>query len=207
MDGTEPDLDVPSVYGIANALPRCELSNNIVAVLQSIYRASPSTRRYGFILNRHCCLTELGLMASKDSAYFVSLYFRSLLMHVLCAAEVEQEKCLRLTLTRLTGKKPRSLAPGSSEDSKQKKVIKDLSREGNVEKDEKADVIKIEDAGLPEREAPLTRKRKVETSFQSKKKAVEAVDNYTYYGPPPLQRTLSVTVVEEVVLEDFPRVP
>ncbi|KAL2497999.1 Plus3 domain-containing protein [Abeliophyllum distichum] len=33
-DDPEPDLDVPSVYGIANALPRCELSREIVEVLR-----------------------------------------------------------------------------------------------------------------------------------------------------------------------------
>ncbi|KAL2513348.1 Uncharacterized protein Adt_18948 [Abeliophyllum distichum] len=38
-DDLEPDLDVPSVYRIANALPRCELSREIVDVLRSIYQA------------------------------------------------------------------------------------------------------------------------------------------------------------------------
>ncbi|KAL2467184.1 Uncharacterized protein Adt_43035 [Abeliophyllum distichum] len=61
-DDLEPDLDVPSVYGIASALPRCELSREVVDVLRSIYQAPPVTRRYEFILNRHRCLIKLGLM-------------------------------------------------------------------------------------------------------------------------------------------------
>ncbi|KAL2481580.1 putative abhydrolase domain-containing protein [Abeliophyllum distichum] len=61
-DDLKPDLDVPSVYSIANALPCCELSREIVDVLRSIYQAPPTTRRYKFILNSHRCLIELGLM-------------------------------------------------------------------------------------------------------------------------------------------------
>ncbi|KAL2526842.1 hypothetical protein Adt_11896 [Abeliophyllum distichum] len=73
--------------------------------------ASSLNRRYGFSLNRHRCLTELGLMASK--------------------AEMDQGKHPRPTMARLATKKPRVLAPGSSEDSKHKKVIENLSRERN----------------------------------------------------------------------------
>ncbi|KAL2526401.1 Plus3 domain-containing protein [Abeliophyllum distichum] len=53
FDDPEPDLDVPSVYGIANSLPRCELSRYIVDVLPSIYQADQKIRSYGLILNRH----------------------------------------------------------------------------------------------------------------------------------------------------------
>ncbi|KAL2518802.1 hypothetical protein Adt_15049 [Abeliophyllum distichum] len=66
VDDPEPDLDVPYVYGIANALPRCELSSNVVEVIWSIYQSSPLNRRYMYLLNRHRCLTELGLMTSKE---------------------------------------------------------------------------------------------------------------------------------------------
>ncbi|KAL2456677.1 Uncharacterized protein Adt_46674 [Abeliophyllum distichum] len=65
FDDPEPDLDAPSVYGTASPLPCCELSQDVVDVLKSIYQADQKTRSYGFILNRHRCLVELGLMASK----------------------------------------------------------------------------------------------------------------------------------------------
>ncbi|KAL2456881.1 Plus3 domain-containing protein [Abeliophyllum distichum] len=67
FDDPEPDLDVPSVYGIASPLPRCELSQGAVDVLRSIYQADQKSRSYGLILNRHRCLVELGLMASKEA--------------------------------------------------------------------------------------------------------------------------------------------
>ncbi|KAL2504323.1 putative abhydrolase domain-containing protein [Abeliophyllum distichum] len=72
FDDLEPDLDVPSVYGIASPLPWCELSQGAVDVLKSIYQADQKSRSYGLILNRHRCLVELGLMASKGSAEDVS---------------------------------------------------------------------------------------------------------------------------------------
>ncbi|KAL2466104.1 hypothetical protein Adt_41955 [Abeliophyllum distichum] len=65
VDDPEPDLDVPSFYGIANTLPRCELSRDVVDIVRSIYQAAPLTQSYGLILNRHHCLVELSLMASK----------------------------------------------------------------------------------------------------------------------------------------------
>ncbi|KAL2497684.1 Uncharacterized protein Adt_23234 [Abeliophyllum distichum] len=65
FDDPEPELDAPSVYGIASPLPRCELLGDVVDVLKSIYQADQKTRSYGLILNRHRCLVELGLMASK----------------------------------------------------------------------------------------------------------------------------------------------
>ncbi|KAL2499543.1 Uncharacterized protein Adt_25093 [Abeliophyllum distichum] len=68
FDDPEPDLDIPSVYRIANSLPRCELSRDIVDVLRSIYQVDQKTRSYGLILNRHRCLVELSLMASKDTS-------------------------------------------------------------------------------------------------------------------------------------------
>ncbi|KAL2523819.1 Uncharacterized protein Adt_08873 [Abeliophyllum distichum] len=67
VDDPEPDLDVPSVYGIASSLPRCELSRESVDVLRSIYQADTKSRSYGFLLNRQRCLVELGLVASKGS--------------------------------------------------------------------------------------------------------------------------------------------
>ncbi|KAL2485726.1 putative abhydrolase domain-containing protein [Abeliophyllum distichum] len=44
FDDSEPDLDVPSVYGIVNSLPRCELSRDIVDIVWSIYQADPELR-------------------------------------------------------------------------------------------------------------------------------------------------------------------
>ncbi|KAL2510548.1 Uncharacterized protein Adt_16148 [Abeliophyllum distichum] len=88
FDDPEPDLDVPSVYGIANSLPRCELSRDIVDVLRSIYQADQKSRSYELILNRHRCLVELGLMASK--------------------AEMDQGRRHRPTLARLTKQRPKT---------------------------------------------------------------------------------------------------
>ncbi|KAL2466876.1 Uncharacterized protein Adt_21541 [Abeliophyllum distichum] len=65
VDDPEPDLDVPSVYGIASSLPRCELSSGSIDVLRSIYQADTQSRSYNFILNRQRCLVELGLIASQ----------------------------------------------------------------------------------------------------------------------------------------------
>ncbi|KAL2510899.1 hypothetical protein Adt_16499 [Abeliophyllum distichum] len=47
---------------------------------------------------------------------------------------------------------------------------------------------------------------KVGTFSQTKNKAVEVVDNYIVCSQPPLQRTLSVTAVGEVVLDLLPKV-
>ncbi|KAL2453098.1 Uncharacterized protein Adt_49401 [Abeliophyllum distichum] len=97
FDDPEPDLDAPSVYGIASPLPRCELPGDVVDVLKSIYQADQKTRSYGFILNRHRCLVELGLMASK--------------------AEMDQGRRPRPTLAKLTKQRPKTLVPGSAEDA------------------------------------------------------------------------------------------
>ncbi|KAL2465696.1 hypothetical protein Adt_41547 [Abeliophyllum distichum] len=122
-------------------------------------------------------------------------------------AEFEQGNHPRLTMARLASKKPRVLASGSFEDSKQKKVIEDLSRERNREEAEKIDVIKIDKgAEAAEGEVRLTRKRKVGASSQIKRKTAEVVDNYTVCSPLPLQRTLSVIAAGEVVLDIPPKV-
>ncbi|KAL2541393.1 Uncharacterized protein Adt_02371 [Abeliophyllum distichum] len=92
FEDPEPDLDVSSVYGIANSLLCCELSRDIVDVLRSIYQADPKTRSYRLIMNRHRCLVELGLMASKG-------------------------KRPRPTLARLTKQRPKVLVQGSAEDT------------------------------------------------------------------------------------------
>ncbi|KAL2472212.1 hypothetical protein Adt_40348 [Abeliophyllum distichum] len=137
-DDPEPDLDAPSVYGIASPLPRCELPGEVVDVLKSIYQADQKTRSYGFILNRHRCLVELGLMASK--------------------AEMDQGRRPRPTLAKLTKQRPKTLVPGSAEDASQRKVVEGLSRAGNKEVPGASNVIEVDDA--PEVEVPLTRKRK-----------------------------------------------
>ncbi|KAL2517015.1 putative abhydrolase domain-containing protein [Abeliophyllum distichum] len=164
FEDSEPDLDVPSVYRIANSLPRCELSRDIVDVLRSIYQADPKTRSYGLILNRQRCLVELGLMASK--------------------AEMDQGKRPRPMLARLTKQRPKVLVPGSAEDTSQRKVIEDLTMERNREAVGASTVIEVDDAS--EEEVPLSRKRKaraseIETS-QARRNTVEVVDNYTAPG-------------------------
>ncbi|KAL2512123.1 Plus3 domain-containing protein [Abeliophyllum distichum] len=72
VDDPEPDLDVPSVYGIASSLPRCELSSGSIDVLRSIYQADTQSRSYNFILNRQRCLVELGLIASQGGLLFTA---------------------------------------------------------------------------------------------------------------------------------------
>ncbi|KAL2457868.1 Uncharacterized protein Adt_46192 [Abeliophyllum distichum] len=126
FDDPEPDLDVPNVYGIADSLPYCELSRDIVDVLRSIYQTDQKTRSYGMILNRHRCLVELGLMASK--------------------AEMDQGRRPRPTLACLTKQRPKILVLGSAEDTSQRKAIEDLSREGNKEAVEASKVIEVDDA-------------------------------------------------------------
>ncbi|KAL2474364.1 hypothetical protein Adt_35100 [Abeliophyllum distichum] len=114
----------PCVYGIANSLSRCELSGDIVDVLRSIYQADPKTQSYGLILNRHRCLVGLDLMTSK--------------------VEMEQGRRPRPTLARLTKQRPKVLVLGSAEDTSQRKVIEDLSMEGNKEAVEASKVIEVD---------------------------------------------------------------
>ncbi|KAL2532567.1 Uncharacterized protein Adt_05918 [Abeliophyllum distichum] len=169
-----------------DALPHYKLSSDVVEVLQSIYQSPSLNRQYGFLLNRHRCLIELGLMASK--------------------AEFEQGKRTRPTMARLASKKPRLLVPGSSEDKKQKKVIEDLSREENKSEALRVNVVEInEDEDGPGGEVPLVRKRKAGSSSQDKKTVED--DDLTAYNLPPLQQTLSVTATGEVVLDAPPKVP
>ncbi|KAL2525999.1 Uncharacterized protein Adt_11053 [Abeliophyllum distichum] len=182
-DDPEPDLNVPSVYGIASPLPRCELSRENTDVLRSIYEADSKSRSYNFILNRQRCLVELGLVASK--------------------AEMDQGRRPRPTLAKLAKQRPRTLVPGSAEDSSQRKVIEDLSRAGNKEAAEASKVIEVDDA--PEAEVPLSRKRKVKSSgvrpSQATTDVVEIASQPTTCSVTPLQRTLAVNTSGEVVLE------
>ncbi|KAL2476406.1 Uncharacterized protein Adt_37142 [Abeliophyllum distichum] len=180
FDDPEPDLDVPSVYGIASPLPRCELSQGAVDVLRSIYQADQKSRSYGLILNRHRCLVELGLMASK--------------------AEMDQGKRPRPTLARLSKQRPKTLAPGSVEDVSQRKAVEELSKAANKEAPGASNVIEVED--ITEVEVPLSRKRKarpIETGTSQPRGSTVDVD--TVLGVPPLQRTLAVNPSGEVVLE------
>ncbi|KAL2531790.1 Uncharacterized protein Adt_05141 [Abeliophyllum distichum] len=180
VDDPEPDLDVPSVYGIASSLPRCELSSESIEVLRSIYQADTKSRSYSFILNRQRCLVELGLIPSQ--------------------AEMDQGRRPRPTLAKLAKQRPRTLVPGSAEDSSQRRVIEDLSRAGNKEAPK---VIEVDDT--PETEVPLSRKRKARPSgpgaTQAAVIAVESVDPPTTASVPALQRTLAVNTAGEVVLE------
>ncbi|KAL2512266.1 putative abhydrolase domain-containing protein [Abeliophyllum distichum] len=186
-DDPEPDLNVPSVYGIASVyviaspLPRCELSRENIDVLRSIYEADSKSRSYSFILNRQRCLVELGLVASK--------------------AEMDQGRRPRPTLAKLAKQRPRTLVPGSVEDTSQRKAIEDLSRVGNKDVAGVSNVIEVDDA--PEVEVPLSRKRKAksaETGASQVRGGAVDVDN-TVCGAPPLQRTLAVNQSGEVVLE------
>ncbi|KAL2454775.1 Uncharacterized protein Adt_47721 [Abeliophyllum distichum] len=162
-DDPEPDLDAPSVYGIASPLPRCELPGEVVDVLKSIYQADQKTRSYGFILNRHRCLVELGLMASK--------------------AEMDQGRRPRPTLAKLTKQRPKTLVPGSAEDASQRKVIEGLSRAGNKEVPGASNVIEVDDA--PEVEMPLTRKRKTNAGASTGTSAADIAGPYTAGSVPP----------------------
>ncbi|KAL2475446.1 Uncharacterized protein Adt_36182 [Abeliophyllum distichum] len=179
FDDPEPDLDAPSVYGIASPLPRCELPGDVVDVLKSIYQADQKTRSYGFLLNRHRCLVELGLMASK--------------------AEMDQGRRPRPTLAKLTKQRPKILVPGSAEDASQRKVVEGLSRTGNKEVPGASNVIEVDDA--PEVEVPLTRKRKANAGAGTGPSAADIAGPYTAGSVPPLQRTLAVNTSGEVVLE------
>ncbi|KAL2453477.1 Uncharacterized protein Adt_49020 [Abeliophyllum distichum] len=164
FEDPEPDLDVPSVYGIASPLPRCELSQGAVDVLRSVYQADQKSRSYGLILNRHRCLVELGLMASK--------------------AEMDQGKRPRPTLARLSKQRPKTLAPGSVEDVSQRKAVEELSKAGNKEAPGASHVIEVED--IPEVEVPLSRKRKarpIETGTSQPRGST--VDADTVLGVPP----------------------
>ncbi|KAL2474905.1 Protein kinase domain-containing protein [Abeliophyllum distichum] len=118
-------------------LPHCELSQDVVDVLRSIYQANQKTRSYGFILNRHRCLVELELTASKG-------------------------RHPRPTLAKLTKQRPKTLVPGSAEDTSQRKAVEDLSRAGNKKVAGASKVIEMGDA--PEVEVPLSRKRKAKAS-------------------------------------------
>ncbi|KAL2497396.1 putative abhydrolase domain-containing protein [Abeliophyllum distichum] len=172
VDDPEPDLDVPSVYGIASSLPRRELSRESTEVLRSIYQADSKSQSYSFILNRQRCL----------------------LKWIKADAPVP-------TLAKLAKQKPRTLVPGSAEDSSQRKAIEDLSRAGNKDVAGASNVIEVDDA--PEVEVPLSRKRKAksaETGVSQARGGAIDVDN-TVGGVPPLQRTLAVNKSGEVVLE------
>ncbi|KAL2466722.1 hypothetical protein Adt_42573 [Abeliophyllum distichum] len=76
----------------AHALPRCQLSSNDIEVLRLIYHAPLSSQRYGFLLNRQRCLTELGLMTSRGSAlqpYYFHCAFDPYLFFLPLAAEMD----------------------------------------------------------------------------------------------------------------------
>ncbi|KAL2503552.1 Uncharacterized protein Adt_19173 [Abeliophyllum distichum] len=125
------------------------------------------------------------------------------LTRLLHAADMDQGRRPRPTLAALTKQRPRMLVPGSAEDSSQRKVIEDLSRAGNRGAAESPKVIEVDDA--PETEVPLSRKRKARSSGSGTSQAaatvVEVADLPTTTSVPPLQRTLTVNVEGEVVLE------
>ncbi|KAL2526400.1 putative abhydrolase domain-containing protein [Abeliophyllum distichum] len=119
------------------------------------------------------------------------------------AAELDQGRHPQPTLAHLTKQRQKVFAPGSAEDTFQRKVIEDLSREGNREVVDALKVIEVDDA--VEGEVPLSRKRKLTASgagaSQAMASAVEIVDNYATCKAFPLQRTLAVNTSGETVLE------
>ncbi|KAL2526393.1 Uncharacterized protein Adt_11447 [Abeliophyllum distichum] len=119
-------------------------------------------------------------------------------------AELDQGRCPWPMLAHLTKQRPKVLASGFVEDTSQRKVIEDLSQEGNMEAVDTSKVIEVDDA--VEGEVPLLRKRKVRASgvgaSQVMASAVEIVDNYATCRASPLQRTLAVNTSGEIVLED-----
>ncbi|KAL2461053.1 Uncharacterized protein Adt_44473 [Abeliophyllum distichum] len=103
----------------------------------------------------------------------------------------------RAQLDGLQRKASSANACSLDEDISQRKVIEDLSKEGNKEAVEASKVIDVDDT--PEGEVPLSRKRKARASrigtSQARRSAVQVVDNYTVCSTPPLQRTLAVNTL------------
>ncbi|KAL2471585.1 hypothetical protein Adt_39721 [Abeliophyllum distichum] len=163
FDDPEPDLEVPSVYGITSGPEGPELRIDLEPTL---------------------LLSRAWVMASK--------------------AEMDQGRHPRPTLAKLTKQRPKTLAPGSAEDTSQRKAVEDLSRAENKEVTGASKVIEVDDA--PEVEVPLSWKRKAksaETGLSQARGSAVDVDN-TVCGAPPLQRTLAVNLSGEVVLEGPP---
>ncbi|KAL2474673.1 hypothetical protein Adt_35409 [Abeliophyllum distichum] len=100
---------------------------------------------------------------------------------------MDQGRRPRPTLAHLTKQRPKTLVPGSAEDTLQRKAIEDLSRVGNKEAAESSKVIEVDD--VPEAEVSLSRKRKVRASgtgaSQATASAVEVVDTYATCSVPP----------------------
>ncbi|KAL2469774.1 Uncharacterized protein Adt_37910 [Abeliophyllum distichum] len=116
---------------------------------------------------------------------------------------MDQGRRPRPILAKLAKQRPRTLVPGSADDTSQRKVIEDLSRAGNKEAAEAPKVIEVDDA--PEVEVSLSRKRKARPSgvgpSQATADAVEIVGLPTTCSVAPLQRTLAVNTAGEVILE------
>ncbi|KAL2512214.1 Plus3 domain-containing protein [Abeliophyllum distichum] len=115
--------------------------------------------------------------------------------------EMDQGRRPQPTLAKLTKQRPKTLVPGSAEDTSQRKAVEDLSRTGNKEVDGASKVIEVDDA--PEVEVPLSRKRKAKASGAEASQAsvVLIADPYVACSVPPLQRTLTVNTSGDVVLE------
>ncbi|KAL2474394.1 hypothetical protein Adt_35130 [Abeliophyllum distichum] len=87
-------------------------------------------------------------MASKRNISYgllLHLFMSSFLPGLFCTTEIEQRKHPRPTLAHLASKKPKTLILGSTEDSKQKKNVEELSRERNREKAHIIEVLEIEE--------------------------------------------------------------
>ncbi|KAL2532386.1 hypothetical protein Adt_05737 [Abeliophyllum distichum] len=101
---------------------------------------------------------------------------------------MDQGRRPRPTLAKLTKQRPKTLVPGSAEDTSQMKADEDLSRTGNTEVAGASKVIEVDDA--PEVEVPLSRKRKAKASRAGASlataSAVEIADPYTACSVPPL---------------------
>ncbi|KAL2492133.1 hypothetical protein Adt_27761 [Abeliophyllum distichum] len=101
--------------------------------------------------------------------------------------EMDQKRRPRPMLARLMKQRPKVLVPKSAEDTSQRKVIEDLSREGNRAEVAAPDLVEVEDSGNLEGETPLKKKKKGGASGSGpslpKKKAAELVDNYAVCVP------------------------
>ncbi|KAL2471987.1 Uncharacterized protein Adt_40123 [Abeliophyllum distichum] len=92
--------------------------------------------------------------------------------------EMDQGKHPRPMLARLTKQRPKVLALGSAEDTSQRKVIEDLSREENIEAVGASTIIEVDDA--LEGEVPLSRKRNARASGTGTSQALGGGDGGPY---------------------------
>ncbi|KAL2480841.1 hypothetical protein Adt_33807 [Abeliophyllum distichum] len=151
VDDPEPDLDVPSFYGIATVKGR----RRRCLIYIPGGPADPELRI-------HFEQTSLFGRAWFDGfqRYFSACFplaFVQLLTCVFGTAGMDQGRRLRPTLSRLMKQRPRVLVPGSMKDISQRKVIEDLSRKENRAEVAALDVVEVEDSCAPESGTSVSR--------------------------------------------------